>query len=112
MKVGLMEEDSFTITVTIAELSGVPYLAFIGDGGGGAPGAACTLFPSACGITHAEHGNILHEALPGQAPRTTSSAQNAATQYKWQALQLQNTVPLSEVENGLFLHSVAYQSCL
>lgn len=54
MNVGLTEEDSLTTTDTTADPSGRPYLAFIGDGGGGAPGAA--LEP------HFHQQSRLHEA--------------------------------------------------
>lgn len=63
-----MEEASFTITLTTTVPSGVPYRAFTGDGGGGAPGAAFT-------ISIQYHNSVLwigfdsSMSLPGNAPR-------------------------------------------
>jgi hypothetical protein len=62
-----MLEDSFTITVTTAELSRVPYLAFTGDGGGGAPGAARTTSHSASQVMDSRYSYTVNFFLEYQS---------------------------------------------
>jgi hypothetical protein len=70
-----MLEDSFTITVTTAELSRVPYLALTGDGGGGAPGAASTTSLSASHVMDSRYNYIVSFSMRYQQ----SVAENTST---------------------------------